>query len=229
LPFILILSILPLLGQSCFRSAVDGSQTDEVAQLEQEKAQLEREKAALQRKIDRLETDEIESSPLEVEEVAIEGEEEAIAEEIDAKINLNARGNEILRDFQVEVGEQDITVFLVGLADEYISNQGVFRIGCEDVLVPKKLSLEEKSQSDLAEAIVMLLTTKRDVYKTENLTNHVFGIGFLLENIRWEGNTRIIELSGSPALKGVCDDARVKTQMEECCLKKELFLLMVLK
>src|SRR5690606_18897422 len=83
-------------------------------------------------------------------------------------------------------------------------------------LVPVRRELT-KTQSDLAEALVQLITIKETAYFDQGLRNAVAPSAptIRLTNIRYEGDTRVIEFEGQFISAGTCDDPRIKAQIEE--------------
>ncbi len=119
-----------------------------------------------------------------------------------------------LQDFEAEVDEDSIAFFLVGKAGEYEGKDAVFSLSCDALLVPVTVELE-KSQSDLATAIVQLLVTKKAAYQDEGLVNSVISHGITLENVHYEEGVRIIDFVGEPAFADNCEAEQVKAQIEE--------------
>jgi hypothetical protein len=88
--------------------------------------------------------------------------------------------------------------------------------GCESLLVPVKIAIT-KTQSDLAEALVQLITIKQNAYEEQALRNAVAPSAptIKLTNIHYEGKTRVIDFEGQFTSGGACDDPRIKAQIEE--------------
>lgn len=119
-----------------------------------------------------------------------------------------------IREFSVEDDESSITVLLSAPIEAYEGSDGYLEFGCSDLLVPVKVELE-KSQSDLAEAIVVLLTTKSDAYAEKGLTNAVGRAGLILANVHYEDGLRIIDFEGEAKSAGACESERIKQQIEQ--------------
>jgi len=206
------------------KSPVDTLLEDRQAELDKKEADLKMKEAELQKKADEIAEQEEaeEGEPKEGEEGSGEEGEpeegEGEAEEAPEEVvkNLNEREREVLRDFTVEAGDNDITIFLVVSKEDYNDYEPVFEIGCDDFLVLLKVELEEKNQSDLATSIVELLTTKRAQYKeSDGLLNAVSGVGLTLDNVKYEDGLRVLEFTGEPKSSGTCESPRIKAQIEE--------------
>lgn len=123
-----------------------------------------------------------------------------------------------LRDVRVDVDENHIVVLLVKDQESDITPQEepYMKVGCDDLLVPVTIELDNgKTQSDLATAIVQLLTVKKDRFADQGLYNAVFAKGFVLANIKYQDGVREVYLEGDPTLGGVCDAPRIMKQIEE--------------
>lgn len=131
----------------------------------------------------------------------------------DATMSQGA-GMKVVGEVKLASDEKSIVAFYYASKSDYKGKDAYAEIGCEDVLVPVKTELS-KSQSDLAEAIVQLLTMKNDKL-SDGLMNAVRGAGLSLANIRYnDAGARVIELEGQIKLAGVCDGPRIKAQIEE--------------
>lgn len=137
----------------------------------------------------------------------------------DKEYPTNDRGREIITPISVlsNLDANRIDIMLVSTEDPSpVQSEGpAFRFGCDEYLYPTTVTLdEEKSQSDLATAIVQLLTYKPNVDST--LINTVRGKGLILTNVKYENGMRVVELEGKDINTGeTCDDVRIKAQLEE--------------
>lgn len=212
---------LTLLGSGCSLKppqTVDDSMIDNTA-LERENARLKKENDKLmaeKKKLDAMEEkkDDAMTDPeaMKEEDAMMEGsmeKEDAMMEE-----KMEENGAKRVGDINVSADDSGVVIFLSGSKEDYKGGDEYLAFGCEDYLVPVKVELK-KEMSDLAHAIVLLLTTKRATYEDQNLQNAVSGIGLVLDNVAYDGGKRIIEFTGEAKLAGVCDDARIKTQIEE--------------
>lgn len=123
----------------------------------------------------------------------------------------------LMQGDKMELSEKEIAaMFVVDQENENAPNGGM-EVGCEDRLSKVVLELEEdKSQTDLAEAVVALLTTRSSAVKDYGVRNDVYAKGLYLDNIRTEAEgTRVLEFSGELSFAGVCEVPRFKGQIEE--------------
>ena len=133
----------------------------------------------------------------------------------DFKFNEKAGGVQRIQDLAVKPDEDRVVILLTADLEDYKGEDRYAAFGCKDVLVPVAVDLE-KEMSDLAHAIVELITTKKDAYEDQGLSNSVSGIGLTLENVHYEDGTRIVDLAGDKiGLTGICSDARIIFQLEE--------------
>lgn len=225
----LVLVAFVLLGAGCQLQqprAIDSSDSPddkELQRLQDENKKLEKENKKLQNEID--EQEETEEDDAEDEEAKDdEADEEASSDEIsepDEDADLNERGREVINEtsFSNDQGDTRINLLLVSdqEPDPKQSEGPYLKFGCDQYLYPLTVELdEEKTQSNLATAIVELLITKKDEYKdSSGLTNHVSGHGLVLANVKYEDGTRILEFEGEITSAGVCEDAAIKAQIEE--------------
>ena len=219
-----------LIGVSCNLKSIEETQeaakspaeellNQREADIAKKEADLKKREAALEEKMDEGGEDEEESEDAMEDEA---GSEEKDGEDVpdglmeDLQEELNERDRKILIDFTVETGDNDITILLLALSEDYPGDDAILEIGCQDVLVPLKVDLEEKTQSDLATAVVELLLTKRNQYRDSNgLVNHISGVGFTLANVSYEDGKRIVDFEGEPKSSGTCESPRITSQIEE--------------
>jgi len=221
------LSILSLMGAGCRLSPLGeqpiADDSTSVSQLEKENERLKDDLADLKKQVDRMDTEENKTMEKEdvMEKKSLDGtrDSDADASEEDSEDkNLNERGREIISESYVieDLDPNRSDFFLVSNKNPdpaYNSLPG-FKFGCEEYLYQTSVELdEEKTQSDLATALVQLLTYKP--IENEGM-NAVRGKGFTLENVRYNSGVRIIELGAEEvSTGGVCEDARIKAQIEE--------------
>jgi len=214
--YILLASLLVLTGAGC------GLQQPEP---EEDTSKESATSQALKAENDRLkkENEKLKKSSDEKEEKKKDDdkEEEKTDEEKDTsdspdEENLNSRERELIGDLPNtdDLGDNRIDIFLVSQELGTGSETPTFKFGCENYLYPISITIEDgKSQSDLATAIVQLLTYKPGEDEGENV---VRGKGILLANVTYEDGKRIIELEGEDITSaGVCEDERIKAQLEE--------------
>ncbi len=128
----------------------------------------------------------------------------------------NGYGGKVIGTVTLKADAAGVVVFLVAEKSEYKGTDAYMEFGCESLLVPIKRDFV-KTQSDLAEAIVQLITIKQNAYADIGLRNAVAPSAptIRLTGIHYEGKTRIIDFEGSFVSSGVCEDPRIKAQIEE--------------
>ena len=109
-----------------------------------------------------------------------------------------------------------IIVMLTTAEGTYSGSDAYMQFGCGDKLVPVRVTVT-KTQSDLATALVQLLTIKKDAYSSQGLTNIIaLSKGNVhLTNVSYDGKTRVVDFTGQFTSGGTCDDPRIKAQIEE--------------
>ncbi len=209
--YLLITSVLVLAGAGCgLQNPEPVEETSKDASssqaLKAENDRLKKENDKLKKETDTKEV--MEEKENELDENESEKTDETMEEE-----TTNPDGRKVVGKVEMEADENSIIVLLTG-DTPYTKGNAFIEYGCESVLVPVKVELE-KSQSDLATAIVQLLTIKKAQFADKDLTNSLSGIGLALANVAYEEGKRIIEFEGEPKLSGVCEDARIQAQLEE--------------
>lgn len=160
------------------------------------------------------ETGSTDETPSDSEETpADEGEKEPTPAE---PAPANGYGGKVIGDVSVKTDDAGVVVFLTAEKADYKGKDAYMEFGCGSVLVPVKRNLT-KTQSDLAHAIVELITIKQNAYESQGLRNAVAPSAstIKLTNIKYEGSKRIIEFEGQFKSTGVCEDPRIKAQIEE--------------
>ncbi len=229
-------ALLSLMGSGCsLKSFNDINEADVeddgVSQVKKENAELKKDLAMLEKKLDSLEKeasekkdamekeDEEEKDEAWFENATEEELAELEKEQSKKEYPTNERGREIISPVSLvgDLGERRVDIMLVSHSDPdpKQSESPAFRFGCEDYLYPYSINLEEdKTQSDLATALVQLLTFKPG--EDLGMTNEVRAKGFALENVTYEDGVRIIELSAKDVnSRGTCEGPRIKAQFEE--------------
>ena len=221
--FLLVFVVGSLFGVSCNLKSIEETQeaakspsqellTEREADLAKREAESKKREAALEDKKDEEE---------EPEESVEDGEElpdKVLEDQQDDLENLNERKRKVLNEITVETGDNNITILLVAgpTYDGLDSDEPFLGFGCDDLLIPLKVELEEKTQSDLATAVVELLLTKRQQYRDSNgLVNHISGVGFTLVNVSYQDGKRIVDFEGEPITSGTCESPRITSQIEE--------------
>lgn len=212
--YLLLLGALALLGASCqfqpLEPKDDSTSNDQatIERLQAENDRLKDENKSLEDDIKKMETKQQKEKTEDQEQSETKATEEFT-------FNEREGGVQKIQDLALKPTDESIVILLSANLEDYEGNDGYAGFGCKDVLVPVEVELE-KEMSDLAHAIVELLTTKKDAYSEQGLENSVAGIGLTLENVKYEEGTRIIEFAGDEVkLSGVCSDARILAQIEE--------------
>ncbi len=155
--------------------------------------------------------------PIEPEPTEETPEEEEVSKpETETPSETPATSGKVIGELKVQADAGSIVVFLTAEKADYKGTDAYMEFGCESLLVPVKRSLT-KTQSDLAHAIVELITIKQQAYADQGLRNAVAPSAptIKLTNIHYEGKTRVIDFEGSFLSAGTCDDPRIKAQIEE--------------
>ena len=197
------------------------SESDSLTEIQKENERLNQENKILKRDVDEAKEklDEKDSDDPWYADATEEEIEEIKKERAETEYPTNDRGREIISEanFSNDMGDKRINIFLVTseVPHPAQSESPAFRFGCDDYLYPATINLEEdKTQSDLATAIVQLLTYKPDAESA--IENSVRGKGFILTYVKYEDGIRVVELEGDDiTTAGVCEDARIKAQIEE--------------
>lgn len=143
--------------------------------------------------------------------------EETPAEQpVEPKPTQTGYGGKVIGELTMKPDANSVVVFLTAEKAEYKGSDAYMEFGCESLLVPVRRSLT-KTQSDLAHAIVELITIKQMAYADQGLRNAVAPSAptIKLTNIHYDGKTRVIDFEGSFLSAGTCDDPRIKAQIEE--------------
>lgn len=125
-------------------------------------------------------------------------------------------GGKVIGEVTLKADASSIVFFLTAEKADYKGKDAYMEFGCDSLLVPVKKEIA-KTQSDLAEAIVQLITTKEMAYGDLGLRNAVAPSApkIRLTNIHYEGKTRVVDFEGSFVSAGTCDDPRIKAQISE--------------
>lgn len=128
----------------------------------------------------------------------------------------NGYGGTVIGDVKLKADENSIVFFLTAEKADYKGSDAYMEFGCESLLIPVRKELS-KDQSDLATALVQLITTKEQAYADQGLRNAIAPSAptIKLTNIHYDGKTRVIDFEGSFKSAGVCEDPRIKAQIEE--------------
>lgn len=112
-------------------------------------------------------------------------------------------------------GVSTVDIALIALEDNGATGK---KIGCNDsvVLVPQQVT---QTQAPLRAALLQLLSIKDATYGQSGLYTSLASGDLSLADVRIENGEAVIELEGSLALGGVCDNPRVAAQLEETALQ----------
>lgn len=110
---------------------------------------------------------------------------------------------------------QTVMIYLVALNDNGRSGQ---KIGCDDSLVPVKVSITP-TLGVLRAALVHLLGIKTPYYGQSGLYNALYQSDLSIESLVVQNGEALIQLKGKLLLGGVCDNPRVQSQLTEIALQ----------
>lgn len=125
-------------------------------------------------------------------------------------------GGKVIGELNMKPDANSVVVFLTAEKADYKGKDAYMEFGCESLLIPIRRTVE-KTQSDLALAIVELITIKETAYFDQGIRNAVAPSAptIRLTNISYDGKTRVIDFEGQFTSAGTCDDPRIKAQIEE--------------
>ena len=112
-------------------------------------------------------------------------------------------------------GTMTIKLFFVALNDNGKSGK---KIGCEDSIVGVNRVIPQTS-APLTAALKELLSIRDQYYGQSGLYNTLYKSTLKLDGVSIVNAKAIINLSGNFGLSGVCDNPRVKAQIEETALQ----------
>jgi LysM repeat protein len=107
-------------------------------------------------------------------------------------------------------GTTQVNIYMVGI--------GGGSVGCGDMVVPVRRDVP-KTNEPLTAAINLLLAQKSQYYGESGLYNALYQSNLQVANITRSGTDWTISLVGSMQLGGVCDNPRVKAQLEQTALQ----------
>lgn len=114
----------------------------------------------------------------------------------------------------------DFSLYFIALNDKGASGQ---KIGCDDSVVPvqqtSKNGGEKNTQQLLTEAYQLLLSIKDKSYGESGFTNILAKSNLQLESLEIQGTKAIVKLTGVLNSEGICDDPRIKAQLEQTALQ----------
>jgi spore germination protein GerM len=106
--------------------------------------------------------------------------------------------------------QQTVKIYLVAVGD---AGKVGRKFGCDDSLVPVAQSVQT-TKSPLTAAINKLLATPRQLPTNAKLSNYWFGPDLKLKSVSVRDGLATIRFSGHVTVAGVCDQPRIKEQIE---------------
>jgi LysM repeat protein len=107
-------------------------------------------------------------------------------------------------------GTTRVNIYMIGLNDG--------SIGCGDSVVPVRRDVP-RTNAPLTAALNLLLSQKSQYYGESGLYNALYQSDLRIAGITRSGGTWTINLTGALRLGGVCDNPRVKAQLEQTALQ----------
>jgi hypothetical protein len=108
-----------------------------------------------------------------------------------------------------------VQIYLIALEDNGQSGQPV---GCGDSAIPVTVETPH-TQEVLKASMETLLSMKEQFYGESGLYNALYQSDLQMESITLENGKAVINLVGTLMLGGVCDNPRVKAQLEATALQ----------
>ncbi|RYG71149.1 hypothetical protein EON80_05685 [bacterium] len=105
---------------------------------------------------------------------------------------------------------QKVKIYLIAVGDN--GKMGC-KIGCDDSLVPVTEKIAATS-APLTAAINKLLNTPKTYAPNPKLSNYWLGPDLKLKSVSVKNGLATIRFSGNVAVAGVCDEPRIKEQIE---------------
>jgi hypothetical protein len=106
-------------------------------------------------------------------------------------------------------------IYLIAIGD---AGQSGEEIGCDDSVVPVEVEIEP-TVAPLTAALNKLLSIEDQEYGQSGLYNALYQSDLTLDDVRIVEGEAVIELSGTLTLGGVCDEPRVRAQLEQTALQ----------
>jgi spore germination protein GerM len=106
---------------------------------------------------------------------------------------------------------REVKVYLVAVGDNGKMGK---KIGCEDSLVAVTRTIKENA-APLKAAIQELLSTPQETGDNPKLQNFWKGKNLRVRSVSIRKSTATIYLSGEVFVAGICDEPRIKSQVEE--------------
>lgn len=207
---VIVLASLMLLGASCNLKPLEPAPETETETVKPPKPVVEEPKE---------EPKDEEPAPTEeepAEETPAEEPKEEPVVQVPDPSKGTGYGGKVIGELTMKPDANSVIVFLTAEKPDYKGKDAYMEFGCESLLVPVRREVT-KTQSDLAEALVQLITIKETAYFDQGIRNAVAPSApkIRLTNIHYEGKTRVIDFDGQFISAGTCDDPRIKAQIEE--------------
>jgi hypothetical protein len=113
------------------------------------------------------------------------------------------------------IADQTVLIYLIAIDD---NGQSGDQVGCGDSLVPVEVQVGPR-QDVLRAAIEALLSIKDQYYGESGLYNALYQSDLQVESLTLESGTAVINLTGTVALGGECDDPRFVGQLEKTAMQ----------
>jgi hypothetical protein len=136
---------------------------------------------------------------------AEQGPVKAVSDEFDVTAPATPSGNLFTRT----------NIYLIAIGDDGQSGK---EIGCDDSVVPVEVSIEP-TIAPLTAALQKLLAIDSREYGQVGYYNALYRSNLTLEDVAIRNREAIIRLSGTVSVGGVCDEPRVRAQLEETALQ----------
>ncbi|MFZ6028649.1 MAG: GerMN domain-containing protein [Chloroflexota bacterium] len=107
-------------------------------------------------------------------------------------------------------------IYLIAVGD---NGQAGKKIGCDDSVVPVEVVFEPPTDTPLPAALEELLALDGQYYGQSGLYNVFYQSDLAVESAQIKNGEAIIRLAGTLRLGGVCDDPRLRAQLEETALQ----------
>ncbi len=107
-------------------------------------------------------------------------------------------------------GTTSVNIYMIGLEGG--------SVGCGDQVVPVRRDIP-KTAAPLTAALNLLLAQKSQYYGESGLYNALYQSNLRVASITRSGSTWTVRLAGTLQLGGVCDNPRVKAQLEQTALQ----------
>lgn len=115
-----------------------------------------------------------------------------------------------------QAGAKEVIIHLIAIGDNGASGR---KIGCGDSLIAIKVQIQPTLEVLRAALNELLALRGQKDYAGSGLYNALYQSNLSIESLNIVNREAIIRLKGSLVLGGVCDNPRVKAQLEESALQ----------